>query len=146
MGYSSLNDEAKCFNAVKSWQLGWYVDRQIILSSPYEWSGKLYGFVDYDKTSQSENMIIRMNDSNERFIFVSYNNANGINEDTNTGKNEVLVHSVSTDFGGSILLATLKSGENHILTDASGEKTISISVVDIAPDDGYAMIEIESIS
>jgi hypothetical protein len=50
MGFLHGNGQPRmCFNAAKSWKLGWYEDKAVIVSpSTSSWSGRLMGISDYD--------------------------------------------------------------------------------------------------
>ena len=117
MGFSYVNDETPrmCFNGPKSWQLGWYDDRHIDISSGSLWSGKVYGISDYTASSEEDAVIIRISSSSADEIYISYNRAFGINEGTFEGKNQVLVHTKSNNFGTSRLVAKLSSGDTYTI-------------------------------
>lgn len=150
MGVSSKIDENRimCFNAVGNWYLGWYSDRQLNLSPPYDWTGILYGIADYDRTKKEENIIIRLDDtvsSEQENIYISFNRATGINIGTKEGQNQVLIHSEDSLHKGRIrstLLAKLKKGDSY--TTSINGQTLFIIVDDI-PDNTYAVVRIESL-
>eukprot|EP00594_Rhizosolenia_setigera_P000189 CAMPEP_0178945244 /NCGR_PEP_ID=MMETSP0789-20121207/3627_1 /TAXON_ID=3005 /ORGANISM="Rhizosolenia setigera, Strain CCMP 1694" /LENGTH=152 /DNA_ID=CAMNT_0020625113 /DNA_START=1304 /DNA_END=1762 /DNA_ORIENTATION=- len=142
MGYSTIGDDSKimCFNAVKSWKLGWYRDRHVdLVTSPYNWSGNLYGITDYQRTSSSDMMIVRLGS-----YFVSFNRSNGITQDVGVGENQVLVHQQNDERARSTLLATLQVGESYSVK-ISPEKAVVISVDYVAFDSEYASVTIETV-
>ena len=122
MGYSYDLDDGPimCFNGPKTWQLGWFTNRHVTLSSgSFSWSGNLVGFTDYSNTGTDDKMIIRM-DASTTDYYVSFNRATGINEGTREASNQVVVHSKSGSadaYGASELLAKLSEGNSY---DAGG--------------------------
>ena len=118
MGAGTLIDNTRtCFNAPKTWQLGWFPSRQVTLQSnnKYSWNGNIFGTANYDDTDDSEKMLIRLDGSPQ--IFVSFNRKTGVNSDTRLGGDQVLIHSIEGDpsagFGASKLLAKLTQGMSY---------------------------------
>ena len=67
--YTSSDDGPEmCFNAPKSWQLGWYDDRQTTVSGG--WSGDLYGIADYESTDEGDTVIVQIPGTEDWLTFV----------------------------------------------------------------------------
>ena len=117
MGAGTLIDDIKtCFNAPKTWQLGWFPSREVTLQSNnnYSWSGNIVGTADFDDTNDSDKMLIRLDGSPQ--IFVSFNRKVGVNAETRQGGDQVLIHSTEgdpSDFGPSKLLSKLGQGMSY---------------------------------
>ena len=112
-----------CFNGPKMWQMGWYLDRHVTLTTgSLSWSGDLIGFVDYANTG-TDKMIIRM-DSTPADFYISFNRAIGVNEGTQEASNQIVVHSKTTgpnEYGASELVAKLAEGDSY---DAAGTQIL----------------------
>ena len=150
MGFTDdLEDDMKCFNAVKSWQLGWYADgHETInpLEAPFQ--GKIVGVANYD-TRGNLPVIIKIighNDGND--YYVSFNRAAGINSGSTTGRNKVHIFSQNStkidDF--SYVKATLLQEESFEIENfADSSFTLQISVDKISlkkGSTGFAKISI----
>lgn len=112
-GYRSQTHPRRCFNGIKSWQLGWYKTR-------HHWidplaSGdqliKLAPIVDFDKTTADEAVIISIRDE----FYVTFNRAKGINLGTGGKRNQVIL--TTTGDGGSESLAGLDVGDTYEVKD-----------------------------
>ena len=105
MGYSySLDDQRKCFNPAKSWQLGWYEDRYVNVNVQSDaWQGQIVGVGNDDPNVQSKPVVIKVpRSSGDGNLFVGYNHAIGFHEDTDMAVNRVTVVSkVGGDFSYS---------------------------------------------
>ena len=112
--YSSSNAPLMCFNAAKNWQLGWYDDRQRIISSGETWTGKVYGISDYGNTNTGDTVIVQIPDTSFDW-YVSFNRKVGINSGTKEGGNQVLVHrrNKGVAYGESDLMAKLNAGGTY---------------------------------
>lgn len=127
MGYSYGSDEAPkmCFNAAKSWQLGWYADKAITLtpSGPFEFHGHLASIVDYPTTSDHVLIEIRQSSSDWAY-YLNYNAAKGFNVGTVEGRNNVLITTKHTRNAGnqSNLLSKLLDGDSYSIADFNGRR------------------------
>jgi len=94
-GGSSGSDEGagnlKCYNAPKSWQLGWYQDHHVDLGYMQEgdsWSGKLVGIGNYDRDNMGDkSILLRVNHD----FFIGFNYAVGPHAATDEFINRVTV-------------------------------------------------------
>lgn len=153
MGYSYSSDDGPnmCFNAPKSWQLGWYADKSLQLDSGnYNWSGKIYGIDDYGSSMNNDGFItIRLASALTDDIYVSFNKQNGINSGTAEGGNQVLIHSRSgsttSEYSASVLLAKLNAGGTYVASIDGG--SVPITVISLTTGDtGFAQVQIGSVT
>ena len=115
MGYSYIDDEGPvmCFNGPKNWQLGWYSDRQLSVSSGSSWSGRVYGISDYQSSSNGDAVVIKIDTSPN--LYVSYNRITGISAGSLEAGNQVLIHEKAegpSSYGRSYLIAKLSEGQS----------------------------------
>ena len=119
MGYSykSSNSPRFCFNAAKSWQTGWYKDKEVTVSSSGATScfaGEIHGVAEYPAAT-TVLVKIRGVDADH---FVGFNAKRGINVGTQDAYNQVTA--VSRPRGGrdtyaeSSLEAKLSAGESYV--------------------------------
>lgn len=93
-----------CFNAQKNWFLRWYEDRAMTLSvmsgSPsmtsfdgvLPWTGTLASFVDYDRTSLDQPVLLRIqSDDQEKRLYLQYNRAKAFNEGSREYRDQVVI-------------------------------------------------------
>ena len=108
-GYRSQTQPRRCFNGIKSWQLGWYKTR-------HHWidplaSGdqliKLAPMTDFDNASADEAVIISIRD----VFYVTFNRAKGMNIGTGNKRNQVII--TTNGEGGSESLAGLDVGDTY---------------------------------
>jgi hypothetical protein len=113
-----------CFNGPKSWQLGWYSDYHVDLSTNnYNWSGDLVGFAEKVPVSDPEKMIIRIQDDNSNTdTYVHFNRQIGFNSETKEGGNQVLVSTRTSGVGyaASNLKAKLNADGVYYINDIGG--------------------------
>jgi hypothetical protein len=138
MGYSYLENEGPlmCFNAAKSWELGWYSDKSISFSpSPAEkvWAGKIGGIVDYQTSGNTVVMEIQR-EANHNNYYIGFNAAKGFNSGTQHGQNQVLLF--EHDNGLSWRIADLSAGESYTINKFDGYRndklTITVISIDLA--------------
>lgn len=110
--YSDVGAPSMCFNGHKNWLLGWYSDRTVSFYPHNAWSGRLYAFVDYNRTPQNSFVVIRVRD-----LYLQYNRARRFNSATQERGNQVTItrgpsaDSQSRLLGG-VALGTTKT--NHV--------------------------------
>jgi hypothetical protein len=104
MGYGAIsaNGPLKCFNAIKSWQLGWYSDRAVQVSSSSPTKVDLAGVVNYGLTTSDHAVLVNV-DSGKYYML--YNQASLANSETGDAVNKVAI--VAPVSSGSRLLAQL---------------------------------------
>ncbi len=142
MGYSYSSDDGPrmCFNAPKSWQLGWYEDKHVTITN--NWSGNIYGIADYG-SSTAVNVILRIpaTSASQHDLYISFNRKKGVNSGTRRGANKVLVHSqISTSgFHPSVLLAELSEGDFY---ESNGVFDIYVDFISTSSDPGFAKVTV----
>lgn len=137
MGFSYNDDDTKmCFNAIKSWKLGWYEDRAVEVNPTQGEviSHELIGVADYETPYLSDEckIVIKVGD-----YYINFNRASGIDEGTREGQNQVMI-----DQGGapgrcpwSKLVAKLDAGGEYVITNFNGggiDLTISVTDIDLS--------------
>jgi hypothetical protein len=112
MGYSTaeLGTPVSCFNGQKNDQLGWYSDRTLSLNASITasktWGGRLFAFVDYDKTPADGHVLIKVGN-----MFIQWNRAKSFNNETREHRDKVtIVYNFKKD-KGSWLLGTVSPDE-----------------------------------
>mmetsp|Transcript_4992 Transcript_4992/g.10034 ORF Transcript_4992/g.10034 Transcript_4992/m.10034 type:complete len:695 (-) Transcript_4992:74-2158(-) len=134
MGYSYRSDDTKmCFNAPKSWFLGWYSNRHKIVT-PLQggWEGKIVGISDYYRSNGYYVLVKIVGDKED--LFVNYNRATRFNTGTKSGRNQILV--TKTDEGltnwPSTRVGSLNSGQSYSKWNFAGSsEKLEISVLSI---------------
>ena len=148
-GYSYSKDESPkmCFNGPKSWQLGWYSDYHVDLSTNnYNWSGDLVGFAEKDNTNM---MIIRIQDATKNTdTYVHFNHQIGFNSETKEGRNQVLVstHSRGVGYGASTLCVKFKANGVYTINGIGGtadSMTITVNSIDTSNTPAKANVSIQ---
>jgi hypothetical protein len=101
-----------CFNAAKSWQLGWYANKSAELSVDYgAFTGYLDAFVDYDNVPSNEHVLLKVGN-----LHMIYNRAKGINLETQEFVNQVTVTEKLSDTDFSHAVGALGSGNQVTLS------------------------------
>jgi hypothetical protein len=95
MGYSYLEDETPrmCFNAAKSWKLGWYAGPKAVEFSPLNegvWNGNLSGLVDFQH-AEAGTVLVKMKTGASSDYYMNYNRQQGFNSDTRIDANSVRI-------------------------------------------------------
>ncbi|KAL7548652.1 hypothetical protein ACHAWF_011924 [Thalassiosira exigua] len=145
MGSGGGGDErSTCFNGCKNWQLGWFSDRHVNLT-PFvdSFSGRLFGTTQYDVTTSSDKMILRLHDPGCSICdyYVSFNHASSYNAFTGESKDMVQIHTKAgtPDSGkASKVVARLGAGGAYTATVNGANMTVAVSSVNA--DEGWAEI------
>jgi len=101
-----------CFNAAKSWQTQWYVDKSIEMNSGCGYH-RLSGIADY---SDTPNKVLVKIDRGGNDLFIAFNAKKGINSGTQEAGNQVTVVEAGaggTGYAESSLLAKLSKGGTY---------------------------------
>jgi hypothetical protein len=143
MGYSypELDGPKMCFNAAKSWQLGWYNSRHVTLELNEAYYGKL-GSIAHEDSDPSPAIIKINNSASSTDHYITFNWAHGFNSGTKEGGNQVLVVETGSEGSGyspSDLLGKQFAGTR---TYTLGERTVTVKVNSINTNTGYANVEI----
>jgi hypothetical protein len=128
MGFSEeKEDTKKCFNTPKSYQSGWYHERDVALDSSSlrlthtidnPWIADFVGVADYDKVSGEELVTVKLDHATTPY-YIGFNRKTGIHEDTKGPEDKVVVSSQNED-GQSWLLAGLGDHEVYDIADYFG--------------------------
>jgi len=84
----------KCFNAAKSWQLGWYYDSVYTINAEdiKDQYFNIIGITDYLKATTSYYTILKIMNSNDGFdYYIAFNAKAGFTNETADGINKVLI-------------------------------------------------------
>ncbi|GFH44784.1 hypothetical protein CTEN210_01258 [Chaetoceros tenuissimus] len=129
MGYSIKRPGSPqmCFNAAKSWQLGWYKKRHLVVdfSNPL-YEGYLKSVLSDPNTADAPPMLIKLNTKTATDYYINFNENSGFNGGTQLGGNKVLVTTTGKEGEGlskSTLQAELDAGDTYVISnfDESGE-------------------------
>ena len=143
MGFSYSNNDSPlmCFNAAKSWQLGWYSSRHLTLSLNEGYYGDLGSIVHND--SDPIPAIIKINNnSSPTDLYVTFNWKHSFNSGTQEGGNQVMVVETGEEGEGysrsNLLGKQSVESRGYLL----GGKIVSVTVNSINLSTGYANVEI----
>jgi hypothetical protein len=118
----------QCFNAAKSWFLGWYNDRHITVTPTISsWDGLVAGIDDYLKGQTTEGkhyVLVKFEDTtNSTDLYLMYNRKEGVNSGVLEYPNNVnivaAVNGITSDL--SNLVAHLSAGEVYRASKFSGQ-------------------------
>jgi hypothetical protein len=149
MGYSYGTDESPrmCFNAAKSWQLGWYSDKAFtftpLANGQYRYFGQLASIVDYP--TANTDVLIEINQSRSAWsYFVNYNAAKDMNSQTLEGRNNVLITMKfkTNEANNSNLIAKLSEGDEFKDYNFNGVNGETLTYKFISVGNGVANISI----
>jgi hypothetical protein len=112
------NIGAMCWNAAKTWQIGWYdSNKQMIKPRQGEWSGTtIVGIADFNNNPSNYPVVVKIETGFETDQFIAFNRASGINRHNDEADNEVTVVETGKNGEGyaqSYLKAHLAQGEIH---------------------------------
>lgn len=109
---------ALCFNAAKSWQIGWYNSHKLLLDPKQKayWEGEIIGVADFSRNAFNRPVVVKIETSTHVDLFVGFNRVTGMNRQSPMAVDEVTV--VETGRNGeriaqSWLKAALKEGESY---------------------------------
>ena len=140
MGSSYASDDTPlmCFNAAKSWQLGWYSSKHVTIdnmstgsSSMYNYVGELAGLMEDINDPNVPPMIIKLNTPYDEDYYIYFNRQFGFNAGTQEGGNQVLMVIQGGEGIGasqSELVARFSAGESGSFEDIIGEGSDIITV------------------
>ena len=141
-----------CWNAAKSWQIGWY-DNSTIAINPRQgsWVGKIIGVADFANNPLNHPVIVKVETGSAIDQYITLNRAKGINIHNDEADDEVTI--VETSGNGvkaaqSYLKAHLVEGESYTYPDWAGSgQSLIVKVNQINLDVGantadYAEVEI----
>lgn len=153
MGFSYAKDDQPimCFNAAKSWQLGWYADKSVTafpLSS--DWSGRMMGLADY-RSSARYTVLLKLETGQDTDFYLGFNRKTGVNSGTLESADKVLViaqgRNGNIGYSDSKTMATLSSGQTHTIDnfgDSGRSVVIDVKTINLSTSPGYADITVET--
>eukprot|EP00547_Thalassionema_nitzschioides_P007125 CAMPEP_0194213942 /NCGR_PEP_ID=MMETSP0156-20130528/14882_1 /TAXON_ID=33649 /ORGANISM="Thalassionema nitzschioides, Strain L26-B" /LENGTH=981 /DNA_ID=CAMNT_0038942091 /DNA_START=51 /DNA_END=2996 /DNA_ORIENTATION=+ len=157
MGFSYNNEDDKqmCFNAAKSWQLGWYDAPSRRVTFHTAWSGTIVGVAEYALSTLSVLIKIPQEATGNNY-YINFNRAVGMNADTQDGIDQVLITSsrwdpygdnVSDLAGYSYLKAKLSAGESYTIANFNNKPgltlTVDVHAIDLSTTPATADLSIE---
>jgi len=154
MGYSYRSSEAPkmCYNAAKSFQLGWFRDK----SSSYTpgepgWvddrTFNVASIVDYDTTNYDVTVEL-VQPAKESNFYISFNAGKEFNSGVREGRDQVLVFEKKwIDGNDSWRVADLSAGESFTISDfngAPGDKlTITVNSINLGTSEAIVRVRLE---
>ena len=130
-----------CYNAAKSWQIGWYNDRKIQLSprntaATYVTLKTLVGIADYKRQNNYFPVVMKLETFTAVDYYVAFNRATGVNLHNDEGDNMLTIISTGSNgnsYSQSWLNATLLEGEEHTIPNFGGKvgKNIVVKLLSI---------------
>ncbi len=125
-----------CFNGAKSWQSGWYADKEVTVNSAAVsgtsscFDGNMFGIVDYPTATT---VLLKVQDDvNSVDYYVNFNAKKGINSGTREGGNHVTITSktqaVRDTYSESELVAKLGGQTSLVFANYN----ITVGEIDIA--------------
>jgi len=148
MGYgNTMDDDRKCFNAVKSWELGWYSAAHKTLDPfNFVFNGQIVGFAEFDKREERHAIIKISGHNDDNDYFVSFNRKVGINAGSTVDGDKVIVHSNNEKKRTAIVSSketALSAGGSFTIDNFGGSgKILSVIVEEVSVNTvpGYAHV------
>jgi hypothetical protein len=154
MGNPLYSDDVgkMCWNGAKSWQIGWYNDKKIMINPKLAgfstWSGRLIGIANYDSTG-TEPVVVKIETGTGADQFIAFNRATGVNSQNDEADNEVTIVEVTGNNGEgyaqSFLKAHLVQGETYTYVNWAGtgrNLIVKANVINIGVNPGYADVQV----
>lgn len=117
-GYGREDFPKMCFNAAKSWQLGWYDDKaDEVKPEAGAFTGRIVAFVDYESTS--DNVLYKVGTK-----YIIYNKAKGPNSQTMEFANSLTITDMPFEGDYSDAVASLNSNGATYVFDHAGAKAV----------------------
>ncbi|VEU41107.1 unnamed protein product [Pseudo-nitzschia multistriata] len=154
-GFMGMIDEGgierMCYNAAKSYQLGWYSDKTDSIDPLLDGAGAvrrfiLNGVTDYESGNTDALIVLRLDQSAKKAeYYLGYNRKDGINRDTTQDFDMVNVlrkEDSTTEFGPSNKIASLFPGQKYTIGQFNDDRDVEIRFVGL--DNGLqdAIIEV----
>ena len=129
-----------CYNAAKTWQIGWYNDRKMQLNpldevSDWSISFQMVGIANYQNEATSNLPVsVKLETNLGTDYFVAFNRATGVNSDNDEADDEVTIVKVTGGDGESqsqsYLKATLLAEEEYTIAGIGGtDRNITVKHV-----------------
>ena len=138
-----------CYNAAKTWQIGWYNDSRLsIRPKDGLWSGTIIGVADYGTNPSNHPVVVRIETDTYTDQFITFNRAAGINVESKEARNEVTIVETGNNgewYSQSYLMATLKQGQGYTYMNwaNTGENlVVAVQTINISAGTGYATVKV----
>lgn len=146
MGYSyAVFNQKMCYNPAKSWQMGWYSQRRMVLdfSQRGGFAGSLIGITDYQHTAAVDKFVHLMIPGPTENLYIGFNRNTGINANTQEGWNQVVVQA-QNGTGVSDLRAKLRAGGEYVVDQHLNQRKLIIKVtsINLAASPAYADVNV----
>ena len=115
----TTGNDSKCYNGVKSYQLGWYddkvqsIDFQADNELSHYFKGKLIGVADYGESTEEHTVVLKIESTSPESLYLTYNRKKGINKDTGEAGDSVTV-TESEGFGNFSCLIHIIERDNEL--------------------------------
>ena len=147
MGNPPRSDEIgkMCFNAAKSWGLGWYDDYkvEVDITKAVSQTINMVGIAEIKVNNNKLPALLKLETGASEAYFLTFNRATGINSDNEEADDEVTIIEVYNNdryFDQSYLKAHLKQGESYVI----GELTITAEKIETKTKPGTAIVTINN--
>ena len=120
------DDEGKmCYNAAKSWQIGWYDDRKRVINPKTEnVVVKMVGIADYlESETDTLPVVLKLETDTNDDYFIAFNRARGVNSQNDEADNEVSIVQAGANgqyYSLSSLKEHLVEGQQETITNFGG--------------------------
>ncbi|KAL3919920.1 MAG: hypothetical protein SGILL_003513 [Bacillariaceae sp.] len=139
------DDTSMCFNPGKSWQLGWYQDKNVFLDpqTTPAFRAEMVGVEHYQQYSASDTVVIKIEDGSTSY-YVGYNRQDGMNGQTKEAGNRVTVVKKTTiGYQTTNLVAKLSSGSSYTISNFRGSgENVNIKFVSTSQGINKAIVDV----
>ena len=147
MGNPLYSDDigAMCWDAAKSYQIGWYDNSTITISPKTEgtWIGSVAGVADFDNNPNNLPVVVKIETGTGTDQYIAFNRKKGVNRQMKQAGDEVTIVQTGKNGEGysqSFLKATLKQGQEYVFEKWDGLKDLTVKAQSINIDsNGDAM-------
>ena len=144
---AGVDDTSRCYNAQKSYQLGWYDDKTDTID-PLDGAGSynliLNGISDYKKRSDALIALRLEQTSLEQDYYVGFNRATGINKDSGEDRNMVTItrkeFGAPDKYGQSSKIAGLNPGDRFVIENFNNDRDVQIVFVGLENGDAKILV------
>ena len=136
----------QCYNAAKSWQMGWFASRHHTYNiADGVWSGRLIGQVDYAGNDKTSKVILKLNTPGSDDYYVMFNR---VKTGTIESKDLVMITMAGgegIDPSQSNVVAKLGSGESTILPNFHLWESLEVTVnkIELNANPAYADVTVK---
>lgn len=136
MGYSYNRDNGpmQCFNPAKTYQLGWFDDKTVVVNpNDGTWVGTIIGAVDYSNASvdSNANVILKIITGESKDLYVGYNRQKDMNSGVVSAGDMVTIVEQESGYSKSNFLASLSEGSTHTFSNFGGsDKNLVVKFIE----------------